>query len=128
MDADFFIVHAKTAAQGSSEPADDSVYPECVDAAGGRPVIANGDIDTTGAVEKFRGMGVQGIMMGRAAIRNPPIFDEVKNDLGLNSPKKITPNRSELMDEYRQLSKAIGSPAYSDSFAKLLGRETNVVY
>jgi tRNA-dihydrouridine synthase len=46
VDADFFIVHAKTASQDSSEPPDYSVYPECVDAADGKPIIANGDIDT----------------------------------------------------------------------------------
>jgi tRNA-dihydrouridine synthase len=40
VDPDFFVVHAMHAAQGSGEKEDNSVYPECVEAARGIPVIA----------------------------------------------------------------------------------------
>ncbi len=128
IDADFFIVHAKTAAQGSSEPADNSVYPECIDATGGRPVIANGDVDSVEGVELLRGMGVAGVMIGRAAIRDPSIFDAVKNRLGLNSPPKPIPSRGELTEEYLELSKTVGSEPYDTAFMKIIGRKGNVVY
>jgi len=43
------------------------------------PVIGNGDITSAGkAVEMFRRYGVDGIMIGRAAIGNPWIFNAVK--------------------------------------------------
>jgi tRNA-dihydrouridine synthase len=64
VDADFFVVHAKTATQSSAESEDYSVFPECVNAAGGRPVIANGGIDSPEKVEALKEMGVGGVMIG----------------------------------------------------------------
>ncbi|MFA6923162.1 MAG: tRNA dihydrouridine synthase DusB [Bacteroidales bacterium] len=46
------------------------------------PVIGNGDVDTPQkAKEMFDRYGVDGIMLGRAAIGNPWIFDEIKHYL-----------------------------------------------
>jgi tRNA-dihydrouridine synthase A len=84
VDPDFFMVHAKHAAQSSGEKEDYSVYPECVEAARGIPVIANGGIETPEIVQSLMEMGVGGVMMGRPAIRNPAIFDLMKNELGIN--------------------------------------------
>ncbi len=128
VDADFFVVHAKAASQGSSEPADDSVYPECVDAAGGKPLIANGDIDSADEIERLRGVGVSGVMLGRAALREPSIFDAVKNQLNINSPPKPVPSPRELMDEYDELSNALSADGYRAAFTKVVGRAGNVVY
>jgi tRNA-dihydrouridine synthase len=44
VDPDFFVVHAKHAAQSSGEEEYHSIYPECVEAARGIPVIANGGL------------------------------------------------------------------------------------
>jgi tRNA-dihydrouridine synthase len=74
VDPDFFVVHAKHAAQGSGEREDSSVYPECVEAARGIPVIANGGIETPKMVQSLVEMGVSGVMMGRPALGNPAIF------------------------------------------------------
>lgn len=128
VDADFLIVHAKAASQGSSEPADDSVYPECVDAAGGKSVIANGDIDSVEEIERLRGMGVAGVMLGRAALRDPSIFDALKNQLGINSPPRSLPSPRALMEEYNKLSDAIGTVEYRAAFSKVVGKTGGVVY
>ena len=43
------------------------------------PVIANGDIiDAESAVQMYRDTGCDGIMIGRGAIRNPWVFQEIK--------------------------------------------------
>lgn len=123
VEADFFVVHAKTAAQGSAEPDDYSVFPECVEAAGGRPVIANGGIDSAEKVKQLRGMGVAGVMIGRAALSNPAIFDELRNALGLNDPAKNVPRIEELKAEYEAIHAQFGGrDTYRDNLLGVLGR------
>lgn len=75
-DADFFIVHAKHGAQTSMEPADMSIYPECV--ATGKDIIANGGITSKEQVERLKSIGLKGVMIGRAAITDPQIFSKMK--------------------------------------------------
>jgi tRNA-dihydrouridine synthase B len=123
VDPDFFVVHAKHAAQSSGEEEDNSVYPECVEAARGIPVIANGGIETPGMVQSLVEMGVGGVMMGRPAMRNPAIFDYLKNELGVNVPPKPVPTTDDLKREYDNIYEAIGgSEKYRSRFLKLVGK------
>jgi tRNA-dihydrouridine synthase B len=123
VDPDFFVVHAKHAGQASSEPEDDSVYPECVEAARGIPVIANGGIETSEKVQALMEMGVSGVMMGRPAMGNPAIFDLLKNEMGLNDPPRPVPRASDLGQEYKDLFDSIGGDEkYKFRFLKVVGR------
>lgn len=123
VDPDFFVVHAKHAAQGSGEKEDYSVYPECVEAARGIPVIANGGIETPETVQSLVEMGVGGVMMGRPAIMNPAIFDLMKNGLGVNDPPKPVPTIEDLKREYADIHEAIGgSEKYRMRFLKVVGK------
>ncbi len=76
VDADFFIVHAKHGKERSRDPADFSVYEECVKT--GKVIIANGDITTKEQVESLKSIGLRGAMIGRAALNDPKIFNELK--------------------------------------------------
>jgi tRNA-dihydrouridine synthase B len=128
VEADLFIVHAKTAAQGSSEPEDYSVFPECVEAAGGAPIIANGGIDSSDKVKTLMGMGVTGVMIGRAALYNSAVFDALKNELGFNEPSRTVPTTDELIGEYTSLYERLhGHEGYRDSFLKVAGRKVGSV-
>ncbi len=123
VDPDFFVVHAKHAAQGSCEKEDYSVYPECVEAARGIPVIANGGIETPETVQSLVEMGVAGVMMGRPALGNPAIFDYMKNGLGVNDPPKPVPSADDLKREYDDILEAIGgSEKYRSRFLKVVGK------
>lgn len=93
VDADFFIVHARHGGQKYAEPADFSVYPECV--ATGKIIIANGDITTKEQCEELKQIGVRGVMIGRRSVSNPAIFDELKG--------KKTPTIEQLKKEYLAL-------------------------
>lgn len=130
VEADFFIVHAKTAVQESGESEEYTVFPECVEAAGGRPVIANGGIDSAEKVRLLREMGVGGVMIGRAAAGNPTIFNLLKNDLGFNEPKKTIPNIDELKREYVSLNKRFnGQERYRENFLRVVGKKiSSVIY
>ena len=122
VEADLYIVHAKTAAQGSAEPEDSSVYPECVEAAGGRPVIANGGIDSAGKVEALQGMGLAGAMVGRAALRDPAIFDSLRNHLRINSPPRPVPGIDELLKEYSALHASLGGDhSHMENLLRVVG-------
>ena len=123
VDPDFFVVHAKHAAQGSGEKEDNSVYPECVEAARGIPVIANGGIETPETVQSLMKMGVGGVMMGRPALGNPAIFDYLKNGLGVNDPPKPVPTADDLKQEYAVIKQEIGgSEKYLSRFLKVVGK------
>ena len=127
VDADFFVVHAKTAAQSSAESEDYSVFPECVNTAGGRPVIANGGIDSPEKVEALKEMSVGGVMIGRAALSNPAIFDSLKNQLGFNKPSKPVPTIQELKKEYVELYSSLhGSEMYRDDFYRVVGKKVSL--
>jgi tRNA-dihydrouridine synthase B len=123
VDPDFFVVHAKHAAQSSGEKEDNSVYPECIEAARGIPIIANGGIETPEMVQSLAEMGVGGVMMGRPAMRNLAIFDYVKNELGVNVPPKPVPTAEDLKREYDVIYEAIGgSNEYRSRFMKIVGK------
>jgi len=104
LDADLFIVHAKTAMQRSDDPSDYSVFPECVDAAKkkGAELIANGSIDNKETLNKVRAMGVNGVMIGRSAVTCPEIFNllQGKPSVGVNA----------LKHEYLDLANKFSSP------------------
>ncbi len=128
VEADLFIVHAKTAAQESGEPEDYSVFPECVEAAGGIPVIANGGVDSVEKVRALMGMGVAGVMIGRATLCNPAVFDALKNELGFNKPRRIVPGIEELVREYDSLHEMLrGDERYRDRFLRVAGRKAGSV-
>ncbi|MBW6461656.1 MAG: tRNA-dihydrouridine synthase family protein [DPANN group archaeon] len=98
VDADFFVVHARHGGQTYKDKADLSVFKDCV--ATGKNIIANGDIATKEDVERLK--DCSGVMISRAAIKNPLIFTELK---GLS-----TPPLSEVMNRYLELAKERESP------------------
>jgi len=115
VNADFFVVHARHGLEGYDSPADYSVFPECV--ATGKQIIANGDIDSKEKVESLRTMGVAGVMIGRAAVKNPAIFNELK---GLSAP-----NPKAIREEYILKSKELNHPyRYQKQVLKHLGNES----
>jgi len=124
VDPDFFVVHAKHAAQSSAEPEDYSVYPECVEAARGIPVIANGGIDTSEKARSLMEMGVGGVMMGRPALGYAGVFDLYRNELGFNDPPKPLPDAASLKHEYDEIYERIGGDErYRERFRRVVDRK-----
>ena len=74
-------VHGRTRAQGYSGVADWDVIAQVADAVK-IPVIGNGDITSGSDIELRRAQtNVRGIMIGRAAMSNPWVFQEAKHYL-----------------------------------------------
>ncbi len=76
VDADAFIIHARHARQNSSEAADWSVFEECLHT--GKHIIPNGDIAERKDIDYFKKLGIKEVMIGRAALRNPSVFQYLK--------------------------------------------------
>ncbi|MBN2111973.1 tRNA-dihydrouridine synthase family protein [Candidatus Woesearchaeota archaeon] len=114
VNADFFIVHARYGNQSYDEPADFSVYEECVKT--GKTVIANGDITTNSQIEYLKKAGVKGAMIGRAAVLNPSIFSMLKGE-------SSAPINS-IIKEYLSLSDLYNEPfRYRKNIMKWIGKE-----
>ncbi len=95
VDADFFTVHARYRSEGYDRLADWDVFSECVDT--GRDIIANGDIKTKEDVEIMKSYGCKGVMIGRAAIKDPGIIGRLK---GI-----YVPSKKQVREEYLELCK-----------------------
>jgi tRNA-dihydrouridine synthase B len=114
VDADFFVVHARVGSQHYETPPDYTVFPEIVQL--GKTIIANGDITTTAHADLLRSMGVQGVMIGRPAVRDPAIFNRLK---GLSAP-----NFDEIRAEYTKLAEAMNTRfKYRENVLKRIGKE-----
>ncbi|MBW3019768.1 tRNA-dihydrouridine synthase family protein [Candidatus Woesearchaeota archaeon] len=100
VDADFFIIHARDGSQTYDDPADFTVYEEIVKT--GKKIIANGDIKTKEQVDELKKMGLAGVMIGRAAVENPRLFNQLK---GIKDDKKVIPELKKLLEEYNQNKK-----------------------
>jgi tRNA-dihydrouridine synthase B len=74
-------VHGRTRSQGYSGPADWDVIGQVVRAVS-VPVIGNGDITNAADVVRRRAeTGIAGVMIGRAAMSSPWIFEQIKHEL-----------------------------------------------
>ncbi len=78
VDADFFIVHPRTGVQTEKDPADISIYNRCI--ATGKRIVANGGVKTKEHALEMKARGMYGAMIGRTAIDNPGIFQELQAD------------------------------------------------
>ncbi|MBW3010788.1 tRNA-dihydrouridine synthase family protein [Candidatus Woesearchaeota archaeon] len=117
VDADFFVIHARYGQQTYQEPADFSVYEECVRT--GRNIIANGDITDKEKVNLVKDAGVKGVMIGRGAIYDPRIFRRLK-DL----PGK-TPSLEDLKKEFLNLTEKYKEPfKYRKNITKIMGNKS----
>lgn len=114
IEADAFIIHARHARQKSSEQADWSIFPECLDT--GKHVVPNGDISRPEDILHFKKMGVKEVMIGRAAVHNPSLFQFLKGGQ-LESVDKVRKKYLSLAEQYPSSSK------YKENVLAYLGKE-----
>jgi nifR3 family TIM-barrel protein len=102
--ADAITIHPRTAKQGFSGTADWLVIGE-VKQAVRIPVIGNGDVTRPEHVEKIRQVsGCDGVMIGRAAMGNPWIFQQALELAGGRSPLPVPGHeRVEIMRRHLSL-------------------------
>jgi len=99
-------VHGRTRAQGYSGSADWEVIGQVVEAVD-VPVIGNGDITNAADVARRRAeTGIAGVMIGRAAMSAPWIFQQIKHELATGEllPPPDLPERWALIQRHCQLA------------------------
>ncbi len=86
-------IHGRTRAQGYSGLADWDFIGE-VKTKSKLPIIGNGDVNTPDqAVDRYRTYGVDAVMIGRGALRNPFLFEQSRDLLAGRSIQPITAER-----------------------------------
>ncbi len=95
-------IHGRTRAQGYSGEADWDFIGE-IKAKSPLPIIGNGDVGTAEqAVSRYRTYGVDAVMIGRGALRNPFLFEQSADLLAGRNPKPVTAARIlELLSKQR---------------------------
>jgi nifR3 family TIM-barrel protein len=95
-------IHGRTRAQGYSGEADWDFIGE-VKAKSPLPIIGNGDVNTPEqAVSRYRTYGVDAVMIGRGALRNPFLFEQSRDLLEGRESKPVTAERIvELLGKQR---------------------------
>ncbi len=99
-------VHGRTRAQGYSGAADWRVIGDVANVVR-VPVIGNGDITNAADVAKRRAeTGIAGVMIGRAAMSAPWIFEQIKHELATGEilPPPDWPERWALIQRHCQLA------------------------
>jgi tRNA-dihydrouridine synthase B len=99
-------VHCRTRDQGHAGPVDYSWIPQ-IKAAVSIPVIVNGDITTPETARRvFETTGCDAVMIGRAAVRNPWIFQQTRTYLetGVVPPPPGPEERIALFREHLALA------------------------
>lgn len=82
--ADYITIHSRTREQFYSGKADRNLIKDVVESVN-IPVIANGDIDSgESAIDMLRTTGAHSIMIGRGALGNPLIFNQIKKTINKN--------------------------------------------
>jgi tRNA-dihydrouridine synthase B len=98
--ADAVAMHARTARQGFTGRADWFELAR-LKASLAIPVVGNGDVATAGdALRLLAATGCDGVMIGRAATRNPWIFGQIAARLGVRSGQ---PTPAPSLDDRRRL-------------------------
>jgi nifR3 family TIM-barrel protein len=97
-------IHGRTRAQGYSGLADWDFIGD-VKAKSPLPIIGNGDIVTAEqAVDRVKTYGVDAVMIGRGALRNPFIFEQAVALSRGEAPPVVTPERYlDLLDQQRAM-------------------------
>lgn len=105
-------VHGRTAADGLAGRANWDEIARIKPALRRMPVVGNGDLTTAqGAAEAMRRYGVDGVMIGRAALGQPWLFRQVQAALaGEPIPPDPTPDeqRQLLLTHYRLVTERFG--------------------
>jgi len=98
---DWITVHPKTADQGSQEPIDFIALKEIIEHAE-IPIIGNGFVKDKLSAQKMFDLGCKGVMIARAAIGNPWIFNEIKGN-------KVNKNYNKAFEDYKKITSKYGT-------------------
>jgi len=120
--ADAVTVHARFASHGFSVPAEWAWIARVKEQVN-IPVIGNGDVvDPEGAVEMKGRTGCDGVMIGRGAVRNPWLFQQIMAFQRGKDPRdpSLSERKALILEHFRLLSETLGEKKASLAMRGLL--------
>ncbi len=111
--AELLTVHGRTRAQQYRGRSDRALIRRVVETVPGTPVVANGDVVEAGdAFDLLRETGATGVMIGRGALGNPWIFEQILARARGDAVRKPLPaERLATVERHVELMRAsIGEP------------------
>jgi tRNA-dihydrouridine synthase B len=119
---DAITVHARFVTQGFSGPADWTIIAKVKEHVT-IPVIGNGDVFSPSlAIEMKTRTACDGVMIGRGAIGNPLIFQQImdlENGLAIHPPE-LNERKALIMEHFRLLSHSMGDDRAAKTMRGLL--------
>jgi tRNA-dihydrouridine synthase len=117
---DTLTIHGRTVKERYQSP----VHTDCIKKSVARmscPVIANGNVvDVATGQGMIRRTGASGLMIGRGAIRNPWIFDQLRASYSGNPPQQVT--RVDLLGYIMDLYQEVAAYAHAFDEPKHVNR------
>ncbi len=107
---DYITVHPKLANESSTVPIDISALQEIISHAK-IPVVGNGFITDAKSAKKMFDMGCSAVMIARAAIGNPWIFEDIKTELnkGKTPLQKTSLDYQKAWTTYKEIAEKYGT-------------------
>jgi len=107
---DYVTVHPKTASDSSQAPVDHTALQEIIDHAT-IPVVGNGFVVDGPSAQKLLRMGCSAVMIARAAVGHPWIFEEIAKylDNGTMPRKKTATDYENAWKSYAALAQRYGT-------------------
>lgn len=107
---DYITVHPKTASDSSQDPVDHTALQEIIDHAT-IPVVGNGFVVDGPSAKKLLKMGCSAVMVARAAVGHPWIFEEIAHylDTGALPRKKTIKDYETAWENYAALAERYGT-------------------
>jgi nifR3 family TIM-barrel protein len=110
---DLLVVHGRTVAERYGGEVHYDVIARAV-AAMPCPVLANGNIDSARKAEAvLKSTGARGVMIGRSAVRNPWLFQQIRQHL--HGEPVFLPRGRDVLDYVRALYEAIVTPGVREA-------------
>lgn len=113
-------VHGRTKEQGYGGEADWEEIGRVVEAVR-IPVVGNGDLGGAADVARRRGTGVAGVMLGRAAMNAPWVFEEIRHYLRTGEflpPKPLAFRWAHIVRHCREAAVRSGSEGHTMQFMR----------
>src|SRR3989344_6053629 len=107
---DYLTVHPKTASDSSQAPVDHAALQEIIDHAT-IPIVGNGFVVDGPSAKKLLTMGCSAVMIARAAVGHPWIFEEIAQylDTGALPRKKTAKDYEQAWNSYAALAQSHGT-------------------
>lgn len=105
---DYLTVHPKVASEDSRAPIDFAALQEIIDHAT-IPIVGNGFVVDGLSAKKMLDMGCSAVMIARAAVGNPWVFEEIEHYLKTGKEKVVRKDYAAVWKEYKTIVEKYGT-------------------